>query len=152
MAGTLTTYLRCNVFDTRVSRNVVPSIDAKEIPKRVALNVIGSIYAGASIAEKVSRSTTRLKRDIGPTLAKAGISPELEWDQFPLLGYATKHWVHHTAHLEDLPLLPQWHILLDDPTFGIDRSDLPIDLDPKRRSQITPQEFLAGLLSPKTST
>ena len=133
MAETLVNYLSCNVCDTRVSRNVAPTIDAKEMPKRVALNVISSSFVGANIAEKVIGSTTRLKRDIGATLAKASMSRLQERNQSPLLVYAKKHWTRHTAHLEDLPSLPQWHILLDHPAFGIDPDDISIHLAPTKK-------------------
>lgn len=125
IAEILVTYLSYNVFETRVSRNVVPTIDAKEIPRRVGLSTISSKYLGSSIAGKVLRSTTRLKRDIGPALAKASVGHSEEKNEFPLLRYAKKHWVQHTANLEDFALLPQWYILLDHPSFGINLRHVP---------------------------
>ncbi|RFN54247.1 vegetative incompatibility protein het-e-1 [Fusarium flagelliforme] len=125
MAETLVTFLSYNVFETTISRNVVPKIDATQIPKKVVLDAVTPFRIGTSFSEKVLRYRSRSKLDIGPTLASARRHQPQSGDQFPLLIYATKYWVRHTAHLEDLFSLPEWHSLLRHPSFGIDCAYFP---------------------------
>ncbi|KAH7183332.1 uncharacterized protein B0J16DRAFT_270224 [Fusarium flagelliforme] len=125
MAETLVTFLSYNVFETTISRNVVPKIDATQIPKKVVLDAVTPFRIGTSFSEKVLRYRSRSKLDIGPTLASARRHQSQSGDQFPLLIYATKYWVRHTAHLEDLFSLPEWHSLLRHPSFGIDCAYFP---------------------------
>jgi hypothetical protein len=124
MAETLVTYLSCNVFETRLSKGVVPKIDAKEMPKIVAMNAMSTHHMGTSIATRLLSSKSKMKRDIGPTLAKVSVDRS-PGDQFPFLSYAKRHWLRHTSHLEDLPSLPYWHTLLDHPSFGVNQHEFP---------------------------
>ncbi|QPC62836.1 hypothetical protein HYE67_005067 [Fusarium culmorum] len=125
MAETLVTYLSCNAFETRLSKAVAPKINAKEMPKIVAMNALGAHPMGTGVASRLLRSKSKLKRDIGPALAKASANRS-QGDHFPFLAYAKRHWVQHTSHLEDIPSLPHWHTLLDHPSFGIDNNNLPV--------------------------
>ncbi|KAK6703326.1 hypothetical protein SNK04_013229 [Fusarium graminearum] len=125
MAETLITYLSCNIFETRLSKDVAPSINASHMPKVVAVKAIGPHHMGTSIANKLLSSRSKLKRDIGPVLAKPKGNYH-QGDRFPLASYAKRHWLHQTAHLEELPSLPQWHTLLDHPSFSIDEDNLPV--------------------------
>ncbi|CEI70509.1 hypothetical protein FVEN_g992 [Fusarium venenatum] len=127
MAETLITYLSCNIFETRLSKNVVPNIDASHVPKIVAVNAMSRHFKGTKIANRLLSSRANLKRDIGPTLAKRSANLYQE-HHFSLASYAKRHWLHQTAHLEDLPSLPQWHTLLDHPSFGIDEENLPVPI------------------------
>ncbi|XEV07188.1 hypothetical protein FSHL1_012475 [Fusarium sambucinum] len=124
MAETLVTYLSCNIFETRISKDVVPNINASHMPKVVAANTISSHYKGTKITDMLLRSRLKLKRDIGPTLAKRSVD-NYQRDHFPLKSYAKRHWLHQTSHLEDLPSLPQWHTLLDHPSFGLNEEPIP---------------------------
>lgn len=56
MAETLVTYLSCNVFETRLSKAVAPKINAKEMPKIVAMNAMGSHPMGKGVASRLLRS------------------------------------------------------------------------------------------------
>ncbi|CZS85808.1 unnamed protein product [Fusarium graminearum] len=108
-----------------LSKDVVPNINASHMPKVVAVKAIGSHHMGTSIANKLLSSRSKLKRDIGPVLAKRKGNHN-QGDHFPLASYAKRHWLHQTSHLEELPSLPQWHTLLDHPSFGIDEDNLPV--------------------------
>ncbi|RGP78801.1 vegetative incompatibility het-e-1 [Fusarium longipes] len=50
MVQTLITYLNYNVFETQVTKNVVPQIVAKEMPKIVAMNTMSTHHMGNRIA------------------------------------------------------------------------------------------------------
>ncbi|KAG5802176.1 hypothetical protein H9Q74_013027 [Fusarium xylarioides] len=68
IAETLVTYLSYNIFDTRLSKNVVPKIDANSIPAKVALNVLGEdglyrviqLFRNYAALEKVSHIIRKL--------------------------------------------------------------------------------------------
>ncbi|RKL15991.1 hypothetical protein BFJ68_g5240 [Fusarium oxysporum] len=126
MAETLVTYLSYNIFDTRLSRNVVPKIEANDIPKRVALSTIKTSSVGKGITDRLLNLRSQLRHDVGPVLAE---SAKGYWKddshQFPLLTYASKNWILHTSHVEYLDPLCRWHYLLQHPTFGIDLTDIP---------------------------
>ncbi|KAG5659682.1 hypothetical protein KAF25_002241 [Fusarium avenaceum] len=127
MAGTLVTYLSYNTFETRLSRNRVPNVDVNEIPKKVALTALSKRDIGASFALKLLKPRSQARHNVGPVLAEAGaFKRREEHQQFFLLPYASKHWIQHTAHLDDLPLLPEWYHLLDHPTFGIKLADVSV--------------------------
>ncbi|CZR37880.1 uncharacterized protein FPRO_06929 [Fusarium proliferatum ET1] len=124
MAETLVTYLSYNIFDTRLSRNVAPKISANKMPETVALSTLSNHQAGQSVANKFFRLKSKLKRDIGPTLAQVSTGYQVNnTHQFFLLPYAKDYWIRHTSQLESLPSLPNWYHLLDHPEFGIDFDD-----------------------------
>jgi hypothetical protein len=126
MAETLVTYLSYNVFDTRLTRNVVPKIEANDMPKRVALSTIKTNSVGKGIADRLLKLRSQLRHDVGPVLAE---SVKSHWkddsQQFSLLPYASKNWILHTSHVEYLDPLCRWHYLLQHPTFGIDLTNIP---------------------------
>ncbi|KAG4286253.1 hypothetical protein FPRO06_07513 [Fusarium proliferatum] len=125
MAETLVTYLSYNIFDTRLSRNVAPKISANKMPETVALSTMSNHQAGKSVANKFFRLKSKIKRDIGPTLARVSTGYQANnSQQFLLLPYAKQNWVRHTSQLESLPSLPNWYHLLDHPEFGIDFDDI----------------------------
>ncbi|EGU81654.1 hypothetical protein FOXB_07851, partial [Fusarium oxysporum f. sp. conglutinans Fo5176] len=137
MAETLVTYLGYNIFDTRLSRNVVPKIEANDIPKRVALSTIRINSVGKGITDRLLNLRSQLRHDVGPVLAE---SAKGYWKddshQFPLLTYASKNWILHTSHVEYLDPLCRWHYLLQHPTFGIDLSDIPDSFVARRLSVV----------------
>ncbi|KAF5591167.1 heterokaryon incompatibility protein het-E-1 [Fusarium subglutinans] len=150
MAETLVTYLSYNVFDTRLSRNVVPKIEANDMPKRVALSTIRTSSVGKEIAGRLINIRSHLRHDVGPVLAK---SAKGYWEdvsqQFFLLPYASKNWIFHTSHVEHLDPLCHWYYLLQHPTFGIDLSDIPDSFVARRLSvvQFMPSDNMVWALS-----
>ncbi|KAF5683554.1 heterokaryon incompatibility protein het-E-1 [Fusarium denticulatum] len=125
IAETLVTYLSYNVFDTRLSKNVVPKIDANSIPAKVALSTMTNRQVGSRVTNKLFRLKTQVKQNIGPTLAEIGPSyQESDVQEFFLLSYAKSNWIRHTSQLESLPSLPHWYHLLDHATFGIKSDDI----------------------------
>ncbi|KAM0244239.1 hypothetical protein ACHAP5_006452 [Fusarium lateritium] len=128
MAATLVTYLGYNVFETRLSSYRVPKIDANDIPKQIISTAIKQRHIGASLAEKLLKPRSLKRHDLGPVLAEAGAFKKGEEHQeFFLLPYARKHWIQHTANLDELSSLPEWYHLLDHPTFGIDLDDISVE-------------------------
>ncbi|KAF5720940.1 heterokaryon incompatibility protein het-E-1 [Fusarium globosum] len=124
IAETLVTYLSYDIFDTRLSRNVAPRISANKMPETVALSTLSNRQVGQSVANKFFRLKSKLKRDIGPTLARVSTGHQVNnTHQFLLLPYAKNNWIRHSSHLESLPSLPNWYHLLDHPEFGIDFDD-----------------------------
>ncbi|KAF5637893.1 heterokaryon incompatibility protein het-E-1 [Fusarium sp. NRRL 52700] len=120
IAETLVTYLSYNVFDTRLSKHVVPKIDANSMPAKVALSTMTKRQIGRGVTSKLFRLKSQLKQNIGPTLAELGPSyQERDVQEFFLLPYAKNNWIWHTSQLESLPSLPHWYHLLDHVTFGI---------------------------------
>ncbi|KAF4947147.1 hypothetical protein FGADI_10603 [Fusarium gaditjirri] len=138
MAETLVTYLSYNIFDTRLSKNVVPKIEANDIPKRVALSTIKTSSVGKGIADRLLNLRSQLRHDVGPVLAE---SAKGYWKddsrEFSLLPYASKNWILHTSHVEYIDPLCRWYYLLHHPTFGIDLTDIPDGL-PLRFSSTRP--------------
>ncbi|KAF5987574.1 vegetative incompatibility protein het-E-1 [Fusarium bulbicola] len=126
MAETLVTYLSYNVFDTRLTRNVVPKIEANEMPKRVALSTIKTNSVGKEIADRFLNLRSQLRHDVGPVLAESvkGCWKD-DSHRFSLLPYANRNWIFHTSHVEYLDPLCRWHYLLQHPAFGIDLSNIP---------------------------
>ncbi|KAF4493314.1 Vegetative incompatibility HET-E-1 [Fusarium agapanthi] len=125
MAEVLVTYLSSDIFDTRLSRNVAPRISANKMPETVALSTMSNRQAGQSVANKFFRLKSKLRRDIGPTLAQVSTGPQANnTQQFFLLPYAENNWIRHTSQLESLPSLPNWYQLLGHPKFGIDGDDI----------------------------
>jgi hypothetical protein len=127
MAETLVTYLNYNVFETRLSNYRVPNIDVNDIPKRVALSAVRKHYIGASFAERLLKPRSLVRHNVGSVLAEAdAYRKKEEHQQFSLLPYASKHWIQHTAHLDELSSIPQWYHLLIHPTFGVDLDDVSV--------------------------
>lgn len=127
MAETLVTYLSYNVFETRISKDRVPNIDANDITKKFILSAVSKRNIGAGVAERFLKQRSLARHNVGPVLAEAGAFRRMdEHEQFFLLPYSSKHWIQHTAHLDDLPLLPQWYHLLGHPTFGIPLDDVSV--------------------------
>ncbi|KAM0224224.1 hypothetical protein ACHAPA_004116 [Fusarium lateritium] len=128
MAATLVTYLGYNVFETRLSSYRVPKIDANDIPKKIISTAISKRHIGVSLAEKLMKPRSLKRHDLGPVLTEASAFKKGEEHQeFFLLPYARKHWIQHTAHLDELSLLPEWYHLLDHPIFGIDLDDISVE-------------------------
>ncbi|RBR13379.1 hypothetical protein FVER53590_12297 [Fusarium verticillioides] len=73
IAETLVTYLSYNIFDTRLSKNVIPKIDANGMPVKVALSTMTKHHIGRGVTSKLFRLKS-LKQNIGPTLAELGPS------------------------------------------------------------------------------
>ncbi|KAJ4245726.1 hypothetical protein NW762_013850 [Fusarium torreyae] len=125
MAETVVTYLSYNVFDTRLSRNVIPNIDARTMPQKVLLSTMNKHVVRTKFAGKFLAFHSHTRHDIGPVLAEAGSSRwKDDTQEFFFLSYAKKNWIYHTSHLEDLTSVPQWHYLLDHPAFGVDHSNV----------------------------
>ncbi|KAF5252822.1 hypothetical protein FANTH_2146 [Fusarium anthophilum] len=137
MAETLVTYLSYNVFDTRLTRNVVPKIEANEMPKRVALSTIKTNPVGKGIADRLLNLRSQLRHDVGPVLAESAKGYwKDESHRFSLLPYANRNWVFHTSHVEYLNPLCRWHYLLQHPAFGIDLSNIPKSFVTQRLSAV----------------
>jgi hypothetical protein len=125
IAETLVTYLSYNVFDTRLSKNVVPKIDANSIPAKVALSTMANHQVGSRVTNRLFRLKSQVKQNIGPTLAELGPGyQENDMQEFFLLSYAKSNWIRHTSQLESLPSLPHWYYLLDHAAFGLKRNDI----------------------------
>ncbi|KAG9501938.1 hypothetical protein J7337_007644 [Fusarium musae] len=125
IAETLVTYLSYNIFDTRLSKNVIPKIDANGMPAKVMLSTMTKRQIGSRVTSKLFRFKPQLQQNIGPTLAELGPSyQESHVQEFFLLSYAKSNWIRHTAQLESLPSLPHWYHLLDHATFGIKSNDI----------------------------
>ncbi|VZH91539.1 unnamed protein product [Fusarium fujikuroi] len=125
IAETLVTYLGYNVFDTRLSKNVVPKIDANSMPAKVALSTMTRHHIGSTVASKLFRLKSQHTKNIGPTLAE--LSPkhqENDVQDFFLLSYAKNNWIRHTSQLESLSSVPHWYHLLGHDTFGINSDDI----------------------------
>ncbi|KAF5572909.1 heterokaryon incompatibility protein het-E-1 [Fusarium pseudoanthophilum] len=148
MAETLVTYLSYNVFDTRLTRNVVPKIEANDIPKKVALSTMQAGSIGKSVTERILKLRSQQKHDVGPALAKCVTS---QWkdhsQQFCLLPYASKNWIFHTSHIHYIDPLCRWYSLFQHPTFGIDLTNIPTNFTFDSTVQFMPSENLIWALS-----
>ncbi|KAF4411176.1 Vegetative incompatibility HET-E-1 [Fusarium acutatum] len=148
MAETLVTYLSYNVFDTRLTRNVVPKIEANDMPKKVALSTMKTSSVGKGITERFLKLRSQLRHDVGPVLAE---SVKSQWkddsQQFFLLPYASKNWIFHTSHIHYLDPLCRWYSLLQHPTFGIDLTNIPRNFTFDSTAQLVPSTNMIWALS-----
>ncbi|KAF5640228.1 heterokaryon incompatibility protein het-E-1 [Fusarium sp. NRRL 25303] len=161
IAETLVTYLSYNVLDTRLSKNVVPKIDADGMPAKVAMSTMTKHQITKGMTSKFFRLKSQLKQNIGPSLAELRPShQESNVQEFFLLSYAKNNWIRHTSQLESLPSLPHWYHLLDHVTFGINSDDIDeavrqfavytggdIDLSPSTKSLYPHPQMIWAMLN-----
>ncbi|KAL9564618.1 hypothetical protein ACKAV7_011070 [Fusarium commune] len=128
--------------------NVVPKIEANDMPKRVALSAIKTSSIGKGIAERLLKLRSQLRHDVGPVLAE---SVKSHWkddsQQFSLLPYASKNWIFHTSHIQYLDPLCRWYNLLQHPTFGIDLTNIPTNFISDSTVQFMPSANMIWALS-----
>jgi ankyrin repeat domain-containing protein 50 len=119
MGHTIVTYLNYGVFDTQLSRVVVPKIQAKEAPSKVMNSVLDNSKSRHSVkhlAIGLLRSRKQSSFDIGKVLSDArdSVQPSSAGD-FQFLSYAKTYWLHHTMSFgiqnflgESKTILPLW--------------------------------------------
>jgi len=96
MGHVIVTYLNYGVFDTQVSRTVVPRIPAKEAPSQILNSVLGQSSGVKQLAMGLLRSRKQRGYDIGKILADASNSHHESATDFHLLPYAKTYWYNHT--------------------------------------------------------
>jgi len=115
MGNILVTYLTYGVFDTQVSRTVVPRIPAKETPSKIVDSVLGPNKGVKQLALGLLRSRKQAGYDIGKILSEASHVHHESGTIFYLLPYAKEYWYNHTENFWEknkMAMLSLWCQLL----------------------------------------
>ncbi|PMD45835.1 hypothetical protein L207DRAFT_453033 [Hyaloscypha variabilis F] len=95
----IVTYLNYGIFDTQVSRVVVPRIPAKETPSKIVDSVLSQSSGVKQIALSLLKSRRQAGYDIGKVLFDAKNSHQESSTTFNLLPYAKEYWYNHTEYI-----------------------------------------------------
>jgi ankyrin repeat protein len=106
MADVIITYLNYGIFDTQVSRSVVPQIAAASVPSRIVHSTLASSSSVRSFALKLLKSRKQPNCDVGQILSKASKHFQSKpANQFFFYNYAKSNWLHHIRwKLENEPV------------------------------------------------
>ncbi|KAK7926616.1 hypothetical protein PG985_003614 [Apiospora marii] len=101
MARVILTYLNYNVFQTQVSKTVVPNIPAGDAPARIVTAALRtSSHASINIALRLLRMRKHGDLDIGQTISDySGQFQAQGQRQFHFYLYAHHYWIQHTKGL-----------------------------------------------------
>lgn len=95
MTSIIVTYLNYGVFETQLSKVVVPQISAESMPNRIISSTLNSPNSVRQHALKLLKSGKRSACDIGKTLAAVQPPRSFSVDMFHFHAYAKSCWVHH---------------------------------------------------------
>ncbi|KAM0668308.1 hypothetical protein ACQRIU_001870 [Beauveria bassiana] len=100
-AGIIVTYLNYGVFETQISRDVVPQINGEAIPPRIVRSMAVSSTT-RDIALHLLRSRGKHRFHLGKALERAKTqSTEPPQNQFPFHNYAKSYWQQHACYISD---------------------------------------------------
>ncbi|CAG7972580.1 unnamed protein product [Penicillium salamii] len=103
MAGIVLTYLNYNVFETQLSRTVIPQIKAGSLPSEVISSTFKSSSSVRSMAIKLLRSRKASDFDIGKIVSTTKPHKNDSEGHFCFFEYASSSWLYHVIHAFDLP-------------------------------------------------
>lgn len=103
MGQIVVTYLSWDVFESHVSKNVVPRIAVGSMPRQVLESIsVGPRKVQLMAMELLQRKTSPVNLDIGGTLAThSGKFSSPSVSQFDFLKYARDYWLHHTKVIHE---------------------------------------------------
>jgi hypothetical protein len=97
MGERIITYLSYGIFETQVSRSVIPKLPVKEVPSTVLASVFAESSSVKDIAMSLLKSRKRPDFDIGKTLAEASAQGERKLEDFHFYHYAVSFFPQHTS-------------------------------------------------------
>jgi hypothetical protein len=103
MASIILTYLNYSVFETQVSKNVIPQLRTGSVPSEVILSTLKPSTGVRNMAIKLLRSRKRAGFDIGKVIAETKLQNQYTEEQFYFHKYAVSFWLYHVVHAFDLP-------------------------------------------------
>lgn len=114
------TYLNYEIFERRVSKNVVPTIPAGVIPAKIAQDTL----RGSSLVGQLALMLLNFQSSNGPDIGKILTETSRlhrkrqETATFEFLKYAPQHWLVHTMRIERTHnTFSLWQGLLQNPKF-----------------------------------
>lgn len=114
------TYLNYEIFEQRVSTNVVPTIPAGVIPAKIAQDTL----RGSSLVGQLALMLLNFQSSNGPDIGKILTETSRlhrkrqETATFEFLKYASQHWLVHTVRIEHTHnTFSLWQGLLQNPKF-----------------------------------
>ncbi|KAK2729382.1 nacht domain protein [Colletotrichum kahawae] len=122
------TYLNYGIFDKQLSTRVIPNIDARKLPEKIAHRTIGN----ARLASNLFRQKLGGPRDIGQFLANLGSGPTTGnrgQDQHPYYSYAERFWLLQSRHVSRPNMRRLWDRLTQNSdALNIEASSFPSHL------------------------
>ncbi|KAJ5274885.1 hypothetical protein N7497_005493 [Penicillium chrysogenum] len=103
MASIILTYLNYSVFETQVSKNVIPQLQTGSVPSEVILSTLKPSTGVRNMAIKLLRSRKRDGFDIGKVIAETKLQNHSTEEQFYFHKYAVSFWLYHVVHAFNLP-------------------------------------------------
>lgn len=99
MGDIIFTYLNYGVFDTQVSRTVVPHIEAQAAPSKIIRSMDSSVVR--SLALRLLKTRGSSDCDVGRVLSEASaqLQPSPSLDQFRFHSYAKTYWLEHAGYI-----------------------------------------------------
>ncbi|CAI7623036.1 unnamed protein product [Penicillium glandicola] len=102
MASIILTYLNYNVFETQLSKTVIPQLRTGSVPSEVIRSTLKSSTGVRNMAIKLLRSRKISGFDIGKVVAETKLQNHSTEEQFYFHKYAVSFWLYHTVHAFDL--------------------------------------------------
>ncbi|KAJ5448381.1 hypothetical protein N7445_003202 [Penicillium cf. griseofulvum] len=102
MASIILTYLNYSVFETQVSRTVIPQLRTGSVPSEVIFSTLKSSSGVRNMAIKLLKSRKGAGFDIGKVIAETKLQKHPTEEQFYFHKYAISFWLYHAVHAFDL--------------------------------------------------
>ncbi|OQE11501.1 hypothetical protein PENVUL_c002G10000 [Penicillium vulpinum] len=102
MASIILTYLNYSVFETQVSKTVIPHLRTESVPSEVIFSTLKSSSGVRNMAIRLLRARKRAGFDIGKVIAETKLQNRSTDEQFYFHKYAASFWLYHVVHAFDL--------------------------------------------------
>ncbi|KAJ5170121.1 uncharacterized protein N7500_002904 [Penicillium coprophilum] len=103
MASIIITYLNYSVFETQLSKTVIPRLRTGSVPSEVIFSTLKPSNGVRSMAIKLLKSRKQAGFDIGKVIADTKLQDRSTEEQFYFHKYAVSFWLYHAVHAFDLP-------------------------------------------------
>ncbi|KAK7450291.1 hypothetical protein Landi51_05362 [Colletotrichum acutatum] len=113
LGGTILTYLNYSIFETKLSRNVVPEIDAGKISTGIMRQTFHDSRSSLRLAGSFFKPKGR-SRQIGHILAQNSKDTGIVVPDHPFLSYAKEFWLLHTRYKIEPSTQRLWFNLIDE--------------------------------------
>ncbi|KXH50938.1 hypothetical protein CSAL01_04803 [Colletotrichum salicis] len=118
--GTILTYLNYSILETKLSRNVIPKIDAGKISTGIICQTFHDSPRCVRLAGNLFKSKVGRSRQIGHVLAQNSNEVGIIIPGYPFLAYAREFWLLHTR----VSIMPSVHRLWFNLVDSFDLLDL----------------------------
>ncbi|KAJ5503640.1 hypothetical protein N7463_006514 [Penicillium fimorum] len=103
MASIILTYLNYSVFETQISKTVIPQLRTGSLPSEVIFSTLKSSNSVRNMAIKLLKSRKKFGFDIGKVIAETKLQNHPTEEQFYFQKYAKTFWLYHAVHAFELP-------------------------------------------------